>query len=166
MTSRKDWDRFAREQGLPSSYTLMKHLGSWRSVKEYYNVPTRRRILVDEDRLSELLMNHKEFMLTTVSWDEYAVKHELPSSRTIINHFGSWTNAQLKIGIDPTPKFAPQSYEREEIIKKLKAHPKSYQNQLQWNSYAKLNNLPAYKTIRKHLTFEEFQQLVGVDSKM
>lgn len=156
LTSRSDWDRYAKENGLPSSYQLIKSIGSWRKVKEQLGVNTRRRVIANKSEMTELLCKHKDHFTTVLIWDEYAEKEELPSSRTIINHFGSWKQAQETIGVRTTPRHIPKSYNKEGIIELLKNHPNSYVNQLQWNEYAKLNSLPSYKTIRKHLTFDEF----------
>ncbi|MCM3619696.1 hypothetical protein M3936_19180 [Sutcliffiella horikoshii] len=161
LTSRSEWDQYAKIHGLPSSYYLIKSVGSWRKVKEQLGVSTRRRVTLNQDEMKRLLHEHSNYLTTALEWDEYALKEDLPSSRTIINHFSSWKQAQESIGVKTTPRPAPKSYQKDEIISLLKEHPNSYLNQLNWNEYAKKNSLPSYKTIRKHLTFEEFINLTG-----
>lgn len=165
LTSRMEWDKYAKVHSLPSSYFLIQEHGSWKKVKEHYGVTTRRRVTVDHATLLSIIREQKKHLTTTREWDEYSKEHDLPSSRTLINHFKTWNKVKEKADLEPTPNYVPVSYNKDKIVSLLKEHPATYENQVTWNQYAKSKNLPTYKTIRKYLTFEEFERIVGKDDQ-
>jgi hypothetical protein len=160
LTTVKQWDVYAKKNGLPLSSTLIKRFDSWNNLKEILGAEIKRkkRNYTKEDLL-EIAKKHNRYFQSKGVWDSYARENDLPSSFTFINVFGSWNTIKELIGFEGKQKRKRDIYSKEQLLKILNEHGHQIKNRKQWDDYAKEHNLPTYKTLRKHFSWEEILSL-------
>jgi len=159
LTTVTKWDEYAKAHSLPPSVTLIKNFGSWNAVKSALNIPTTI-VSYNEEELKEIAKKHKKYMNSKSVWDAYYKEQGLPSSSTFIKHFGQWSKIKALVGYD-TDRPKSDKYKKEDILGVLKKHAKNFQNRTQWDEYAKENQLPTYKTIKKHFEYDEILRIIN-----
>lgn len=159
LTTVKQWDEYAKSEGLPPAVTIIYHFGSWTNVKRELGLtPIKRNYSYNE--LEQIAIKHKEHFYRKSIWDVYSKKHGLPASATFIKAFGSWIKVKEHIGVN-TDKRKDDLYTKEDIKNILEKHAENFVNRKQWDEYVKEKRLPTYKTIKKHFDYEEILKIVG-----
>lgn len=148
----RDWNKSAKELGLPSSSTVINTFGSWKAFKEACGVSLKYGYSYDD--LLGIAQLHKEHLTSRRKWDVFASKNSLPQSQIFIDKFSSWNNLKQKLNLPILTKRS-DLYSKEDIVSILKQHGANLESRQQWDVYAHENNLPAYKTLRKHFTWED-----------
>ena len=114
------------------------------------------------ERFEGILEPHREVLATSTArkWSEYAKERNLPSAQILIRAFGSWNDikqwADQNTKIDRRPR-----YNNKEIKDILKKHKERFTSQVEWNAYAKEQQLPYYAYIVKQLTSIELYEITG-----
>lgn len=159
LTTVRKWDDYALKANLPSSAFLINKYGSWNALKEKLGIPTSHKRYT-QDELLEIAKKHYKYFKSKRDWDDYARKEGLPSTSTFIKVFGSWNGIKEILQLEPLERVGPKGYTKEELIEILAKHGDNFKDSIQWNEYAKENDLPTYKTIRKYLSYEEIATYV------
>lgn len=159
LTTAKEWDVYAKEHKLPSSFNLIYIFGSWNETKKAFNL-SGQKASYTIDELKEIAIKNKEFMKSKGTWDQYSKEKGLPASATFIKAFGKWSELKNFIGLGGE-KRKSDLYSKEQIHRILKEHAAHYVNRKQWDLYAKEHRLPTYKTIKKHFDYDEILEIVG-----
>lgn len=108
-----------------------------------------------KDQLLSIAKDHIEHFTSKRYWNEYAKKNKLPIAPTFENHFGSWNEVKELLTLEPLQATGSPGFSKDEIEIILLSHGENIENRTQWDEYAKEHNLPTYKTIRKHYTWDE-----------
>ncbi|MFC0273732.1 hypothetical protein ACFFIX_20305 [Metabacillus herbersteinensis] len=108
-----------------------------------------------KESLIEIAQTHPRYFTSKRAWNEYAKVQGLPSSQTYIVHFGSWNEAKNESKLALTAKKGAPKYSFEEVHNVLTTHGKNLVNRKQWDEYAHKHKLPTYKTLKKHLDWDE-----------
>ncbi|RHW35996.1 hypothetical protein D1B31_18075 [Neobacillus notoginsengisoli] len=164
LTTVREWDAYASQHNLPSSSNLIYIFGSWNDTKKAFGL-SGQKSSYSLDELKEIATTHKKHMVNKRTWDKYSKENGLPASATFIKAFGKWTDVKNYIGIG-NEKRKRDLYSEEQIKKILKEHAAQYINRQQWDIYAKENQLPTYKTIKKHFSYDEILKIVGKRKKI
>ncbi|QCJ45503.1 hypothetical protein FAY30_26555 (plasmid) [Bacillus sp. S3] len=159
LTTAKEWDVYAKEHELPSSFNLIYIFGSWNETKKTFNLSGQKASYTFAE-LKQIATEHKEYMRSKPTWDQYSKEKGLPASATFIKAFGKWSELKQFIGLSGE-KRKSDIYSKEHIKSILNEHAAEYQSRQQWDVYAKENKLPTYKTIKKHFTYDEILEIVG-----
>lgn len=159
LSTAREWNKYARENNLPISDTLIYHFETWNNVKKSLNVDIQKGAYTLEE-LKEIAEKHKEFFKTAAMWLEYSRENNLPSPATFIRAFESWNEVKSFLNLN-TPKRKKNLYSKAEIEVILKEHGKNFVNRKQWDEYSKDNKLPTYKTIKKHFTYDEILTIIN-----
>ncbi|UOQ43759.1 hypothetical protein MUN89_18025 [Halobacillus salinarum] len=93
LTSKENWDAYAKDQKLPSYLTLIQFY-KWEDIKRLANQPIRYNYR-KEDLMKIAKQNKFEFT-TMNNWNRYAKKYKLPYAATYVRKFGSWRKAKLQ----------------------------------------------------------------------
>ncbi|MFJ6414406.1 hypothetical protein ACIQLG_16625 [Terribacillus saccharophilus] len=158
VTTVRVWNVTAKEQKLPSSSTLINEFGSWKAFKEACGVGTENKYT--SKKLLEIAKLNKEHLTSRRKWDDFASENSLPRSQIFIDKFSSWNNLKQKLDL-PTLTKRSDLYTKEDIVNILKQHGANLESRQQWDVYAHENNLPTYKTLRKHFTWDEILTLAN-----
>ncbi|PGT80572.1 hypothetical protein [Bacillus sp. AFS040349] len=170
LTTARGWTDYVKEQDqiLPSSGTLINHFGSWNDVKEALNIKGGfyKERVYDKETLLTIAGEHAEYFTTKSKWNKYAKEEGLPSTSTYIKMFESWNKVKEELELKPTDEQAgSQGYTKEEIEQVLQVHGKNIVTRKQWDEYAHEHELPTYKTLKKHFTWEEILSYSNVKKK-
>lgn len=85
------WDKYARENDLPSLLTIVKHV-----PKEILLEYTNYSFKYTTDDLIKIAIEHREsFIMSVRKWNAYAQKHSLPNKQTYINQLGTSRHNQV-----------------------------------------------------------------------
>lgn len=160
ITTVREWDKYAKEHNLPSSTVIIRHFDTWNKFKEKLHLTISKQ-RYDKETLLKIAKEHQQFFTSKRVWDNYATQNGLPKAITYIHIFGSWNTPKELLNIEPTKKKGPRGYTADDIIKVLKEHGQNLKNRKQWDEYAREHNLPTYKTLRKHFTWEEILNMVN-----
>ncbi|WP_078557224.1 hypothetical protein [Bacillus alkalicellulosilyticus] len=146
VTTARAWDKYAKENNLPPSITIIKKFDTWNSFKEILNVKKSEQkeyLGYKKEEVEEILRVHGKNLENRFQWDEYAKEHKLPTYKTLKKHF-TWEEILSYAGktlID----IANQHYEvfSTASIKK-------------WDEYAREHDLPSASSfIRKYETWKK-----------
>jgi hypothetical protein len=159
LTTVKEWDVYAKEYRLPSSFNLIYQFESWTNVKKALGL-TAKKASYSLEELQNIAKKHKKFMQSKQQWDKYSKENGLPASATFIKAYGKWSTLKEQIGLG-NEKRKRDLYSKDDIKMILKKHAEHYLNRKQWDEYAKEKKLPTYKTIKKHFEYDEILQIVG-----
>lgn len=159
LTTAKEWDVYAKEHKLPSSFNLIYIFGSWNETKKAFNL-SGQKASYTFDELKQIATKHMEYMKSKTVWDQYSKENGLPASATFIKAFGKWSELKNYIGLT-SEKRKSDLYSKEQIKSILTEHATQYVNRQQWDIYAKEHKLPTYKTIKKHFDYDEILVIVG-----
>ncbi|QXE03602.1 hypothetical protein [Terribacillus sp. DMT04] len=154
----RDWNASAKELDLPSSSTIINEFGSWKDFKGACGVSLEYGYTYND--LLGIAQLHKEHLTSRRKWDDFASKNSLPRSQIFIDKFSSWNNLKHELNLPILTKRS-DLYTKEDIVRILKQHGANLESRQQWDVYAHDNNLPAYKTLRKHFTWEEILKLAN-----
>lgn len=158
LTTPKEWDDFAIKHNLPPSAILVEKSGTWNQLKKSLGLKVYKRYT--KEQLEQIALKNKAYMKSKPVWDKYSKEQGLPSSQTFINAFGGkWDNVKDYLSIKTVLR--QDVYSKSEIESILKEHGTNYESRNQWDEYAKENNLPTFKTIRKHFTYDEMMTTMG-----
>lgn len=167
INTAKDWDQVAKGLNLPLSHTIIHYFGKWDYFKKELNIYIDKDKAKLEKQVSylEVAKRHiHEFSKSAEKWKEYAKINGLPSTNTYITNFGSWTNAQLLVGVDQKKvKSYVNRYDKEFLIKVAKENISYFINTSEWDRFATTNNLPnQYVFIRVFGSMAEAKKAIGI----
>ncbi|MEH6988430.1 hypothetical protein [Cytobacillus firmus] len=162
ITTAAHWNSYAKRAGLPDSNRLIANYGSWNKLKRMLGLPVTNTSYTPIE-IRKIVKKHKNYVRTQSVWDLYAREHSLPSSKTLIKSFGTWSEVRKYVGNKRERK---PTYTKKEIKDILKNHAPNFQNRTQWDVYAKENKLPTYKTIKKFFDYEEITRILNKEKKI
>ncbi|WP_026801298.1 hypothetical protein [Pontibacillus halophilus] len=90
LTSREEWDEFAKENGYPKSVTFHRRFGGWFKFKKRLFGRTKEDLL-------KIAREHEHAFTTKKEWDEYSQAHHLPKSQEYYRTFGNWNKVKSLI---------------------------------------------------------------------
>lgn len=153
MISKKVWDSYYKESGLPSSSTFIKRFGQWNNIKKIIGFSTERRRsdLYSKEEIRNILKEHAENFENRKQWDEYAKTHRLPTYKTIKKHF------EYEEILEIVNKRKTFNYTKEDLLRVAREHEIFLTSSMKiWDSYASENNLPSsYAFLRKFGTWRK-----------
>jgi hypothetical protein len=119
--------------------------GTWNdAIREAGLIETR--ILTDEEEMIRAIQDFAKAYPNNMTWTKYQEAKWKPSVHAIKNRFGSWIEALIKAGFDPTYRF----YEDEELLDHLiYCANKVAPQKLTYTMYEEMGNRPANVTIAK-----------------
>lgn len=164
LTTVKEWEKYSKNNNLPSSVSLIYYFGSWNKLKKVLNLPVNSVRSYDDEALKQIALEHRDHLSTKRIWDAYYKEKGLPSSSTFLKVFGTWNNLKDFVGI--SKGLRSDQYSKEDIEKILKEHGNNFENRQLWDVYAKENRLPTYKTIKKHFDYDQILKLVNQRKKI
>ncbi|MDC3424266.1 hypothetical protein NC797_07060 [Aquibacillus sp. 3ASR75-11] len=141
FTSKRNWNEYAKKNGLPSQATYIKEFGSWNKVKDLLGLahtePVRLPNYTKKD-IESVLREHGKNLQNRAQWDEYAKEKGLPTYKTLRKHF-SWEEILGFSNVNRTFK-----YSRDKLISVAKRHYEVFApaSMNAWNEYAKEHSLP------------------------
>lgn len=146
LATKRKWDAYYKERGLPSSSTLLKVFGTWNNLKEFVGLSTEnlRSDQYSKGDIEKILIKHADNFLNRQQWDIYAKEHRLPTYKTIKKHFSydqilGLVNQRKKI-----------NFTKEDLIKIAKEHNIFLSSTMKsWDKYASENRLPSSHTFLK-----------------
>ncbi|RKJ75062.1 hypothetical protein D7X33_18345 [Butyricicoccus sp. 1XD8-22] len=151
------------ELNLPHSNTLIKYLGTWKEIRDIFNVEKDSWANKNLDDIIKLLKPHVDALQGSPrEWDDYRkdneLEEELPGSYPLIHQFESWNNLKKTFSLPTRESKAPHKYTVEEIQTIIKTYAPHVFRARSWERYRKENQelqLPTYLTILRYVTKEE-----------
>lgn len=113
---------------------------------------------LDQQKLIELLQNHKDHLTSMSKWNVYSKEHDLPHSQTIIKYFGTWNKVKEALSLEQQGQSRPPEYTDEMLLEYLDRYKEEFTSISEWNTFAKTNQLPSYYTFTRHLGTEIVEQ--------
>lgn len=92
LTSTSHWNEYRSLHNLPHSHTFISHFGRWNTLKKMIGLPTVKvgRLQQRSDKeLITLLQENKEHFSSVIEWDKFALEHNLPIYKFLIERLGS-----------------------------------------------------------------------------
>lgn len=146
FTKKRDWDKFAKEKGLPTGFTYRSYFGSWNEAKleaglEETKVKKRSPSYYSVEEMKRLAKVHKEQFDSLDIWNEFARINKLPSASTYARYFGngSWSKAKEELGLT---KIRKGRYSKEELIEIALENMDFVYSKGLWDKMAKEKGLP------------------------
>ena len=164
VTTVRHWNKYAELHELPKSVTIVHYFGSWNDFKKALGIKGIKNVRYNKETLLEIAQAHSDKFTSKREWDEYARHKGLPTSPTYISFFKKWNDIKEYLHIEKTTT-TKKGYSKDDIVTILKQHGKNLINRQQWDQYAKEKNLPTYKTLRKHLSWNEILSYSGIKKK-
>lgn len=87
----REWNDYARENGLPHAQTIIKRLGNWNSIKNALKINTNnnhRPLKYEVEELLKILQEHKAAYKTMYDWNQYAIQNKLPTHQVFEKYLG------------------------------------------------------------------------------
>lgn len=148
--SHKHWRIYAREHQLPSVDAFIRRFGTWKKAKIQAGIeeePNKKPSVNKEEFLS-ILKDHLQEITTQSNWDDYAAENQLPTSKTITNVLGKWT--EVKTMLDLTVRgHTGKHYTKEELTDIALKHKGYFTKVEVWKEYAQKNQLPSFDTYKR-----------------
>ncbi|MCM3362551.1 hypothetical protein [Niallia sp. MER TA 168] len=156
LTTVGNWDEYASKHNLPSYYSLRKVFGGWNEIRNAVGVKIKKKY--DIDSLIEIGKKHREHAKTIRLWNKFASNENgIPSPGQILTVFKDWSSFKKAINVESV---RATKYTKIDIKKMLEEHKEFFISRSQWDTYAKENKLPTYKTIRNYYSYEEILNIV------
>ncbi|MDO6657376.1 hypothetical protein [Anaerobacillus sp. 1_MG-2023] len=92
FSTKRNWEKYASEQHLPSPQTFINEFGSWNSTREALNLPPASKVRKNEYAKSDImhiLNDHIDSFVGRDSWNQYARENNLPSYSTLYKYLTS-----------------------------------------------------------------------------
>lgn len=134
--------------------------------KEKVDTNKGRKTIYTIGILIDIGKEHIEHVTSKRKWNAYAKEHNLPSAQTIENYFETWNSFKQELNIDTSIVISKPTISKKEIEQVLKEHGHNIETRSQWDEYAKENNLPSYKTLKKHFTWEEVLSFANKQARL
>ncbi|MBX8945849.1 hypothetical protein [Lysinibacillus sp. K60] len=148
------WEEYRKQHAelkLPNLETIIRHFGSWNSMKQTMGLEVIRLtnlVALSPAEYIEKLQPYKELLKTQGVWDEHRRQHpelKLPSMQTLCGHFGSKKKLEHAFGIAKTIQ-----QERDEYVALLLPYQRYLRTTACWNEYRQQHpdlNLPHSRTL-------------------
>lgn len=146
MTSVSEWNRYAKTQGLPHSQTMIQRFGSWNEIKEKLELEVNHQYRpqkYDRDELLAILKEHKTAYTNIYAWNQYAIKHKLPTHQVFEKYLGLET---LELLTELKPVLSKESVKRQ--IKEY--FPERPPTVMQWLNLSKQSSVVSTSTIIRY----------------
>lgn len=157
LTSVGKWNEYARKRNLPHSSTFIQRFGGWNILKERLELETNeqhRPQKYSTEELISILSEHKNAYTNIFSWNQYAMKHKLPTHWVFERHLGIEKIQQIT-GM----KLRYTKENLKELIRQQ--FPEKPPSVNQWNERIKQINLPSAATIiRKFGSWKQMKYYV------
>jgi len=157
FTTTSNWDKYAKENRLPSSSCYKRYFGNWNTVKRALNLPIihKRKQQIKTEEILHCLRENKQLAFNQTSWQAYSEDCKLPSYETIIARFGSWSKALETAGLVMREKevkrqYIRNAYTKQELKMLARHHISHLTSKKKWDQYAKEHHLPSSSTFAKY----------------
>lgn len=150
------WQNLCKDNPtVPTDNVIINVFGSWKNFQQEVVKENPIEEPLPHSFYFDILVMNKQHVTTMKHWDEVAKEKKLPTSRTLLNHVGNWTEIKKKIGITNEEE---NSRKRSELLSLAKEHSGMFQTKEDYIHYAKEHNLPTYMTIRRFMDWKEFKE--------
>lgn len=164
LVTQETWKQHAQQYDLPSVNTIVKHFGSFNSVKRKLSLDKIQKREFTKEELWEVALEHKEMFHLSI-WNFYATTYHLPTETAFINHFGSFKAVQDKLGIkegnryDEALKRMENTVEvkkdvlldliqpNQDLIETITNHWDLLDSKKTWEPFAEKMSLPTYNQL-------------------
>ena len=152
-----DIDKYAKLYKIPSSKYFQERFGTFENlrIKAGFERIRMRKSKHSEEELIQIYIEFskkmgKENGATVLDFSKYAKSHNIPSFTTLIGKFKSVKNLREKAGFEKIST-KKSRYSEEELIQMYIKFSKKLEKEhgasaLDFNNYAKLNNIPSFTT--------------------
>ncbi|MEX3625361.1 hypothetical protein [Viridibacillus arvi] len=164
---KKNWDKYARLNKLPTLATYHSHFSDWENVmkliiddqeavSEYLNQSSKYRSITKEE-LIYILNEHTDYLNNQEQWRGYSRIHDLPTVDLIRKHFSTFNKMKKELAIDNREL----EYSKEELLNIALKH-KAFLEKNLWVIYSDMHQLPTLGAYTKAFdSFENVQKEVN-----
>lgn len=142
--SRRVWDKFAKQNSLPSSQAYYSQFNSWTEVKKMLGISEKPKVksAYTKEEIETILKTHGGNLQSRTQWDIYAKENDLPTYLTIRKFF-TWDEV-----LNICNKEKKYAFTEDNLINIAIKHYTTFINSsmAKWDKYANENDLPSSYT--------------------
>lgn len=117
---------------------------------------------MDRKELIKQVKPHLSYITTVKEWDDYAEKHNLPSSMVLIRTFGSWNKFKKALQL-PIKNSAYSRSQLEQIARQYKEH---FSRKAKWDDFSRKHGLPSSMTyINTFGSWNRVKEFLGIQNE-
>ncbi|WP_214483049.1 hypothetical protein [Bacillus sp. SM2101] len=166
ITTTKEWDEYAKQNGLPSSRILGNAFGTWNTFKEHMGIPINKHQnyisrKYTKEQLLSLANEYSQHFTSKAKWNAFAKEHKLPLYEVFHYHKIKWKDIQRLANIPFS------EYSDEELLKLSEQYKEHFDTRDSWDVFAEQHGFPKSQTFHRRFGgWIEFKKMItGYDKE-